>query len=115
MAMKMFLNLNKTRTAIACAVALVLFPIFLQQAQAASPTELLEKGIYAEETRGDLNSAVQLYQQIVDDPAAGRGVVAQAQLRLGLCELKLGHKPQAISALQHITQEFPDKDKLLNL
>jgi len=111
-ALFMLLNLNKTRTAIACAAALA---FFLQQAQAASPTELLEKGIYAEETRGDLDSAVQLYQQIVDNPGAGRGIVAQAQLRLGLCELKLGHKPQAISALQHITQEFPDKDKLLAL
>jgi carboxyl-terminal processing protease len=114
-ALFMFSNLNKTRTAIACAAALLFFPMFLQRAQAASPTELLEKGIYAEETRGDLNSAIQLYQQIVDDPSAGRGIVAQAQLRLGLCELKLGHKPQAISALQHITQEFPDKDRLLAL
>jgi carboxyl-terminal processing protease len=40
-------------------------------------------------------------------------LVAQAQLRLGLCHLKLGDKPQAISALERLTQEFPDKDKLL--
>jgi len=39
--------------------------------------------------------------------------VAQAQLRLGLCQLKLGNKPQAISALDRLTHEFPDKDKLL--
>ncbi len=35
-----------------------------------------------------------------------------AQLRLGLCQLKLGNKPRAISALERLTQEFPDKDKL---
>ena len=40
---------------------------------------------------------------------------AQAQLRLGLCELKQGNKPQAISALERLTQDFPDKDKLLAL
>jgi carboxyl-terminal processing protease len=82
-------------------------------AQAASAAELLEKGIYTEETRGELKAAADLYQQIVDDPQASRTLVAQAQLRLGLCQLKLGNKPQAISALERLTQEFPDKDKLL--
>src|SRR4051812_10040751 len=111
----LFFRLKNSRTVLVCAAALVFSLMFSQPALAASPTELLEKGIYVEETKGDLNSAVQLYQQIVDDPSAGRGIVAQAQLRLGLCELKLGHKPQAISALQHVTQEFPDKEKLLTL
>jgi carboxyl-terminal processing protease len=76
-------------------------------------SEWLEKGIYEEETKGDLKAAAQIYQQIVDDPAVDRGLMAQAQLRLGLCHLKLGDKPQAISALERLTQEFPDKDKLL--
>jgi carboxyl-terminal processing protease len=73
----------------------------------------LEKGIYQEETKGDLQAATEIYQQIVDDPTAERALVAQAQLRLGLCQLKLGNKPQAIFALDRLTQEFPDKDKLL--
>jgi carboxyl-terminal processing protease len=81
----------------------------------ASPAELLERGIYTEETRGELIAASQIYQQIVDDPGADRSLVAQAQLRLGLCELKQGHKPQAISALERLTRDFPDKDKLLAL
>src|SRR5262245_53125692 len=82
-------------------------------APAQSTAELLEKAIYTEETRGDLKAAAQIYQQIVDDPAAERSLIAQAQLRLGLCQLKLGNKPQAISALERLTQQFPDKDKLL--
>ena len=84
-------------------------------AHAAAASELLEKGIYTEETRGDLKSATQIYQQIVDDPAADRSLVAQAQLRIGLCELKLGRKPQAISALERLTETFPDKGSLLAL
>src|SRR5438046_1038917 len=82
-------------------------------ADAPLAPELLEKGIYTEETKGDIKGATEIYQQIVDDPRADRGLVAQAQLRLGLCQLKLGNKPQAISALDRLTQEFPDKDKLL--
>ena len=80
---------------------------------AASAADLLEKGIYTEETKGELKAAIQIYQEIVDDPAGERSLVAQAQLRLGLCQLKLGNKPQAITALDRLTQEFPDKDKLL--
>jgi carboxyl-terminal processing protease len=75
--------------------------------------ELLEKGIYTEETKGDLKSAIQVYQQIVDDARAERSLVAQAQLRLGLCQLKLGNQPQAISALDRLRQEFPDPDQLI--
>jgi carboxyl-terminal processing protease len=86
-----------------------------QTTRAASAAELLEKGIYTEETKGELKEAAELYQQIVDDPKASRSLVAQAQLRLGLCQLKLGNKPQAISALERLTQEFPDKDKLLGV
>jgi carboxyl-terminal processing protease len=84
-------------------------------ADAAPPAELLEKGIYTEETKGELQAAIQLYQQIVDDPQAQRGLVAQAQLRLGLCQLKLGNKPQAISAMDRLTREFPDKDALMSV
>src|SRR5438034_8974955 len=100
------------KTSFAVGVALVLLSV-AHEACAASAAELLENGIYTEETKGELKTAVQIYQQIVDDPRADRGLVAQAQLRLGLCQLKLGNKPQAISALDRLTQEFPDKDKLL--
>src|SRR5258706_12079116 len=95
--------------------AVLIFFATLQAANAASAAELLEKGIYTEETKGELKAARQIYQQIVDDPSADRSLVAQAQLRLGLCELKLGNKPRAISALERLTREFPDKDKLLTL
>src|SRR5258708_14209830 len=101
-----------TRKSFVLGGLLVLFTA-AQATRAASAAESLEKGIYAEETKGDIKAASQIYRQIVDDPGADRSLVAQAQLRLGLCELKLGNKPQAISALERLTREFPDKEKLL--
>src|SRR5258706_8689508 len=95
--------------------AVLIFFATVQAMRAASPAELLEKGIYTEETKGELKAASQIYQQIVDDPGADRSLMAQAQLRLGLCELKQGNKPEAISALERLTRDFPDKDKLLAL
>src|SRR5262245_57636951 len=83
----------------------------MRTTHAASAAELLEKGIYTEESKGELKTAIQIYQEIVEDPGADRSLVAQAQLRMGLCQLKLGNKPQAITALDRLTQEFPDKDR----
>jgi carboxyl-terminal processing protease len=79
----------------------------------ASPADLLEKAIYAEETKGDLAAASELYRQVVNQAGADRALAAQAQVRLGLCELKLGNKPQAITELEQLRTEFPDKARLL--
>jgi carboxyl-terminal processing protease len=81
-------------------------------AYASTPAEMLEKGIYAEETKGDLLGAIQLYNQIAADPTADRSYVAQAQLRSGLCHLKAGQKSQAVSVLDKLTHDFPDKEDL---
>jgi len=83
--------------------------------RAASAPELLEQGIYTEETKGDLAEAIRLYREVSADPAADRSLVAQAQLRVGLCELKLGHKPEATSALEQLTRQFPDQEQLLTM
>jgi len=100
------------RRSLTLGVAIVALTV-ADSARGASAAELLEQGIYLEETKGELKAASEVYGQIVDDAGAMRSLVAQAQLRLGLCQLKLGNKPQAISALERLTQEFPDKDKLL--
>src|SRR5688572_9318293 len=94
---------DRMKTFVAYAVILCAALVRFAPARAANVETadwLLEKGIYTEETKGELKAAVALYQQIVDDPKAPRSLVAQAQLRLGLCELKLGNKPRALSALE---------------
>ena len=61
-------------------IALVSLPIESMGQQPLS--DLLEKGIYAEETKGDLEQAIQIYGQIVDNDPANRKIVAQAYYRL---------------------------------
>src|SRR5688572_22492488 len=85
----------------------------VEHTPAASASDLLEKGIYTEETKGELKAAIDIYQQILDKGGADRSLVAQAQLRLGMCELKLGNRSQAVSTLQRLEQEFPDRQQLL--
>lgn len=47
---------------------------------AESPSVLLEKAIYAEESAGNINEAIRLYQQIVNDAQANRRYVAESGL-----------------------------------
>ena len=42
-----------------------------QMATAASPSDLLEQGLYSEETKGDVDAALKLYQQVVAEAKAG--------------------------------------------
>lgn len=81
----------------------------------ASPAELLEKGIYAEETKGELGAAAEIYRQVVREAGPDRALAAQAQVRLGLCELKLGNTREATAELEQLRTEFPDKGKLLGV
>lgn len=76
--------------------------------EAQSISELLEKGIYTEETVGDLDAAIKIYEKIVDEDQANRKLVAEAQLRLGQCLMKQGKKKEAKKALQELVDQFKD-------
>ncbi|MHB8520360.1 MAG: FitA-like ribbon-helix-helix domain-containing protein [Limisphaerales bacterium] len=66
-----------------------------------------QKGIFAEETEGNLDAAIKIYEQTGAEAAANRAVVAQAQYRLGVCYQKKGNKEQAIKILNEPVQQFP--------
>jgi len=78
----------------------------------ATPAVLLEKGIYTEETVGDLDAAIKVYQQIVDDAKANRKYAARAQYRLGMCHLKKGNKAKARQAFRELLATYP-QEKLI--
>src|SRR5437763_14659178 len=81
-------------------VAAALAFFFVSSAPATeSPSVLLQKGIYAEETEGNLDSAIRIYEQIAAEAATNRAVVAQAQYRLALCYQRKNNREQAIKLL----------------
>ena len=82
---------------------------------AASPSELLEQGIYTEETRGDVDAALKLYQQVITEAKATQAVAAQAQYRLGVCYYKKKHYGQANEAFQKLVADYPDQKDLIAL
>ncbi len=80
---------------------------------AATTSELLEKGIYNEETKGDLDAAITIYQQVVGDAKAAQSLAAQAQFRLGQCYLKKNRPADATAAFEKLIRDFPDEKELV--
>jgi Protein of unknown function (DUF3108)/Tetratricopeptide repeat len=83
------------------------------QTAPASPSELLEKGIYAQETKGDVDSAIAIYQQLVAEQNVNQSLAAQAQFRLGQCYLKKNRTDQATAAFQKLIRDYPNETNLV--
>jgi len=75
---------------------------------AQTQTHLLEKGIFTEDTLGDLDGAIQIYRQVLAAHSVPRGIEAQAQLRLADSLRKKGQAPQASPAAAAQQQQPPD-------
>jgi hypothetical protein len=80
---------------------------------AETPSALLEKGIYTEETVGDLDAATKLYKQAVAEAKKVEAVAAKAQYRLGLCLLKQGKKKEGIAALEQVVRQYPGQKEIV--
>ena len=75
---------------------------------AQTASEMLEKGIYTEETVGDLDAAIKIYEKILAEDEANRQFVAQAQFRLGKCLAKQGKKKEAEEVFRELVDRFQD-------
>jgi len=82
-------------------------------AAAATLSDLLEQGIYSEETKGDIDGAIRIYQEIVADNKAGQTVAAQAQYRLAVCLLKKRDQAGATAAFEKLIKDYPDEKELI--
>ncbi len=82
-------------------------------AMAQSAADLLEQGIYTEQTVGDLSAAIEIYSRVVEDAEGNRPHIAQAQFRLGMCYLKKGDDAEARTALDQLIRNFPEQEQLV--
>jgi Tol biopolymer transport system component len=70
--------------------------------------ELFERALYLEETKGDLEKAIEVYSRIVKEFPDERATAANAQLHMGLCYEKLGLK-EAQKAFQKVVENYPEQ------
>lgn len=82
---------------------------------AQSATELLQKGIYAQQTAGDLDGAIKIFRQIVSSATpAQRAQAAQAQYLLVQSLIRKGDFTVAAQELQKLATDYPDYKDLAN-
>ncbi|MCC6590318.1 MAG: DUF3108 domain-containing protein [Bryobacterales bacterium] len=100
--------MKSTRRSVAAAILAGLLP-GSSHAVAQSPSDLLQKAIYTQETVGDLDGAIQLYKRVVTAAKDVRPYGAQAQYRLGLCLLKKGNPVEAATAFKAVIDQYPEQ------
>jgi hypothetical protein len=79
------------------AAALVLLAVFTGSLKAETASVLLQQGIYAEETEGDLKKAIDIYRQLLGEEKGLRALAAQAQYRLAIFEQQGKKKTSRVS------------------
>jgi len=79
-----------------------------QNALAQSGYDLFQKGLVQERTEGDLDEAIRLYKQIVEDFKDDRALAAKALVQMGGCYEKLG-TAEARTAYERVVREYSDQ------
>ena len=66
--------------------------LFSSMIQQETAKELFERALYLEETKGELEKAIEVYKQVVKKFPDEQATSAKAQLQIGICYEKLGMK-----------------------
>jgi hypothetical protein len=94
--------------AIALGVALSALP-----GSAQSAAEQLQKGIYAQQTAGDLDAAIQIFRQIVASNPTERAIAAQAQMHLAQALLQKGDLDGAAREFNTLAANYSEFREML--
>jgi hypothetical protein len=101
--------MTRKLAALVLAVCIIAVP-----AVAQTTTELLQKGIYAQETEGNLDTAILIYRQIVNSAPSQRDLAAQAQFRLGQALLQKGDLTSAAQEFDTLARNYSDYRTLVS-
>jgi hypothetical protein len=99
-----------TKHIVAAAIAALLLSV---PGSAQSASDLLQKGIHAQEAAGDLDSAILIFRQVVNSASTNKALAAQAQYQLVLCMLQKGDRAAASKELAALERNFPEMQDLV--
>lgn len=81
--------------------------VFVQAAAEQSPAVLLQEALYQEETEGNLDKAIELYQQVIEQAADVERVAARATYQLAMCHVKKGENDEAAKYFRQVISQYP--------
>ena len=88
--------------------SLCLLFVFGNSQSQESAAENFEKAFYYEDVQGDLEKAIELYEQILKQFPENREIAAKTQLHIGLCYEKLGNE-EAEKAFLKVVEFYTDQ------
>jgi hypothetical protein len=82
-------------------------------AVAQTPSETLQRAIFAQDAQGNLDGAIQGYREVANSTFAPRDVAVHAQYRLSQALLLKGDLPAATRELERLEEGFPEYRSLI--
>lgn len=79
-----------------------------EAAPATNAAVLLQKGIYTEETAGDIDGAIGIYREVIAQARVARKHAAEAHYRLARCYLKKKDEQGAAAELRRLLRSYSD-------
>ena len=98
-------NIKKLVSVLLFSIVCLFFSTTVAFAQQTSG-ELYEKALYAEEVKGELQNAIDLYQQLLENNPENKQLAAKALLHQGMCYEKLGNQ-EAVKKYQNLVDNYP--------
>ena len=78
-----------------------------------SPAVLFQEALYQEETEGDLDKAIELYGQVLEQAADVEHLAARSLYQLGMCHLKKGDEDTAAVFFRDIVQDYTNQTSVV--
>jgi len=79
-----------------------------------SVTVLFQDALYQEQTAGDLDKAIELYQKVLDEAGQTEKLAAKAAYQLGMCYLKKDDKAKAAEYFKTVVTKYGTQKDLAN-
>jgi hypothetical protein len=95
-------------------VAMLAASLLPTAGSAQTAAELLQKGIYTQQTAGDMDGAIKIFQQVVAMPGADRATAARAQMQLVSAFLLKGDLPGASREFSALTLNYGDQKEVVS-
>ncbi len=94
-------------------IILFVFCLFNAAASAKPASVMLREALYTEEVEGNIDAAIKIYEQIINDKSASRENVAQALYRQGMCCQKKKDDAGARAAFTKLMAEYADQTEII--
>jgi hypothetical protein len=95
-------------------VAMLALSLLATAGSAQTAAQLLQKGIYAQQTAGDVDGAIKIYQQVIGMAGVDHAIAARAQMQIVSAFLQKGDLPRAAREFTTLKLTYADQKEVVS-